>query len=89
MSRDEYTPTTEEVREEWVTAPRGDRNARYAEFDRWLAVVRCEAKAEALRDFANRKFGTVGPNRVGINGLYDCEMSIREEADRIKKGESA
>lgn len=47
------------------------------------------AAAKALRDFADRKFGTVGPHRINMDAMYDVEMSLREEADRIERGESA
>jgi len=47
-----YTPTVEEVREEWATAPRGDRNDRYRDFDRMIAAVERVAAVKALREAA-------------------------------------
>lgn len=41
----DYTPTTEEVREEYADCTAGMYDA-YAEFDRWLAEVKAEAFAQ-------------------------------------------
>jgi len=46
---DEYTPTTEQVRESYIW----DRWNGGPAFDRWLTQVIAEAKAEALWDAAN------------------------------------
>ena len=43
----EYTPTTEQVRDVWI-----DRDGDNRPFDRWLAVEIRKAKAEALREAA-------------------------------------
>lgn len=47
---DEYTPSTEEVREQyWAASGTGTRDPRvWAEFDRWLAQHEAAIRAEAL-----------------------------------------
>lgn len=61
---DDYTPTTEEVREQWASSPvygyRDPMPVRLAEFDLWLASVRADAWDEGNR--AHPKFG-VNPYR--------------------------
>lgn len=58
-----YTPTTEQVREEFATrmSPAMDATRRPA-FDRWLAYhdaqVRREAKVEALREARSQVFAS-------------------------------
>ena len=47
----EYTPTTEQVRDVWI-----DRDGDNRPFDRWLAVEIRKAKAEALREAADEWF---------------------------------
>lgn len=48
-----YTPTTEEIRRHWgIAVPHDRRDARLADFDRWLAGHEAEVKAEALEDAA-------------------------------------
>ena len=100
MSRDEYTPTTAFVRKHYAKGPTAYREddgspVRWptpadvvyceAQFDRWLAVVRREAKAEALREAAQIVEDTA---RQG-GGLQTAQGAIEREADRIEKGESA
>jgi hypothetical protein len=52
MTINEYTPTTEQVREKWawndVLGEALDEHE--AEFDRWLAVVRREARAAGIQE---------------------------------------
>jgi len=57
-----YTPTTEQVREDFATRMASWRDDdRRREFDRWLDWVRAEAKAEALRDAAGEVLDTEMP----------------------------
>ncbi len=89
---DEYTPTVEWLEAGWIKARWPDGVAAVdasAEFKRGLALVERVAAAKALRDFADRKFGTVGPHRINMDAMYDVEMSLREEADRIESGGTA
>lgn len=59
---DQYTPTTDEVRDHWVNAGfEGDTDS----FDRWLAEHDSEVAAKALRDAATEmreilRFRTLG-----------------------------
>jgi len=86
MSGDEYTPTVEWVTEAWVKERRSDgvgaEDAR-AEVSGLLAVVRREAKAEALRGAADR----IDVFERGDHSYITD--ALRAEADRIEKGESA
>ena len=51
----EYTPTTEDVRDAWLTAEYEERDwgtsddDLHAEFDRWLQTVKAEVWDEALK----------------------------------------
>lgn len=54
----DYTPTTEQVRTEWIESAgqnqsQTNRLHSTAAFERWLAGVRAEARAEALHDAAD------------------------------------
>ena len=51
----DYTPTTEEVRNQWACEP-----DEYAEFDRWLASVKAEAWDEGYA--VDRRFNAPTPN---------------------------
>lgn len=90
---DEYTPTTDEAREQFtagamVTGYAYSREEARTEFNRWLAQVKAEAQVEVLRAVAAskqaRRFGYgvyVGhePRRLGIS----APEWLREHADRI------
>ena len=56
----EYTPTTEQVRDVWI-----DRDGDNRPFDRWLAVEIRKAKAEALREAA-REWYKIRPADVRV-----------------------
>ena len=85
-SSEQYTPTTEEVRARHsvsTTYPRFQSPTLRADFDRWLAQVRAEAGAKALRDAADA--WAADPGSWG-----DCEKDyqaeLRDRARRIEKG---
>lgn len=87
----EYTPTTEQMREDWgdlvvpvVAPPKSARAERLAEFDRWLAARDREVAAKALRDAADR---FMPHPALGLARLADAAADLlRAEADRIEKG---
>lgn len=71
----EYTPTTDDVREDfafpWSVDQIGDRSARVAAFDRWLASVKAEAWDE--RDRATATYdGPDGGHEYDCMGWEDC-----------------
>ena len=48
-----YTPTTDEVRDEWIESGQGSPTVRLhagAAFDRWLAAHDREVRAQSLRE---------------------------------------
>ena len=95
----EYTPTTEEVRDKWASCveefgtSRGmhlDYDDALAAFDRWLAALICEAKAEALTEavamvsdeehaFVDKIRGTVVPKLTIIKALRARAEAYRKE----------
>lgn len=77
----EYTPTVEEVRDEWATALRGERNARCAEFDRMIAAVERAAAVKALREAADAIYH--GQHAESVRQM------LGRRADRIESGEQA
>lgn len=45
-----------------------------------------EAQAEALERYADNRWGKRGPDRVGMNGMFDEELRIRARAAEIREG---
>ncbi len=86
----EYTPTVEEVREEWATAPRRDRNARYAEFDRMIAAVERAAAVKALREaaFCADSAGHLTSGQAALQ-CFELADEFRSRANRIESEEQA
>lgn len=92
---DEYTPTTDEVREAFNIAcyeqtPRQSR----AEFDRWYAAEKAKWQAEALREFADDPdtFATPPADTSptfdrGMDYGSDAVLALaRKRAARIEEG---
>jgi hypothetical protein len=90
MSSDEYTPTTEEVREEFKISAfsSAEFDIRGEAFDRWLAQVERAAAVKALRRAADWADET-DPLQYPFNGFDDMQFFLRARADRIEKGEGA
>ena len=80
MTNNEYTPTTDEVEENYVYGQMtlSDHDAG-AEFDRWLDTTIRQAKAEALREAADYLDSDRGGNSAGYK--------LRIRASRIEAGE--
>ena len=92
----EYTPTTDEVREDFAYPWEGfkqNREGRLAAFDRWLAQV----KAEALRDAAvaldncteadvNNAIGQPSPTYSHSDRYADVRW-LELRADQIQEGQ--
>lgn len=80
----DWTPTTEDVRHDYAAAWRGalDRDLE-AEFGRWLAQTIREAKAEALRDAAEKLDGGYHPARTGTLDWHG-EVGFYGEADWLR-----
>lgn len=85
----EYTPTVEEVRENYADyasencVRRRGTCDHHAEFDRMIAQVERAAAVKALREAAfTGYFGTSAQSTL-------LRMAERLEADRIESGESA
>ena len=99
--RPEYTPTVEEVRDQWASSPRYRwavmLSDRFAEFDRMIAAVERAAAVKALREAAD-EWQTKGwadtprhadriADRMGAS-KYALNW-MRARADRIESGENA
>lgn len=71
----DYTPTTEQVREEYATrmAPHLDE-ARGEAFDRWLKRVQAEAWDEGFADGVNHDIGDWDNAPSIINNPYRQEQ---------------
>lgn len=79
----DWTPTTEDVREDYRDARiMGDRDPD-AEFDRWLAQTIREAKAEALRDAADKLDAGYHPAQTGTLDWHG-EVGFYGEADWLR-----
>ena len=73
----DYTPTTDEVRQSFATNPPGDRwhprrDVHREAFDRWLAEVERAAAEKALTDAADEvdaRWGDTGLGAVGASWL--------------------
>ena len=48
-----YTPDEHNVRAAWIETGLGSEESLIAEFDRWLAGVKADAKAEGMRAVAD------------------------------------
>lgn len=81
----DYTPTVEEVRTDYVLAY-ADRDSSQllagAAFDRFIAKVRDEAKADALREAAMKLRDGIGSCNTGCH-MSDM-MTLQTLADRIE-----
>ena len=61
----ENTPTTEEVRNDYLLASEHPRAVANSEFDRWLVATVATAKADALEDAAfSELFGSNARTRL-------------------------
>ena len=81
-----YTPTTDDVRDEWIESGQGSPTVRLhagAAFDRWLAAHDAEVAAQALREAASAPIPRAALNTRN-NGLRQW---LRDRADRIERGE--
>lgn len=91
----EYTPTTEQVRDLWEnslshgcanreakTDADWDDERMIAQFDRWLERVRAEAQVEALREFAEEWDREWENDRVLTR---HAGVTARDRADRIAR----
>lgn len=85
MTADPYTPTVEEVRTDYVLAY-ADRDSSQllagAAFDRFIAKVRDEAKADALREAGAAVMGERLETETEAGNWLD------ERAERIEAGEA-
>jgi hypothetical protein len=96
MTDDEYTPTTDEVRDR-ASAQAGYTSgmveAMTAEFDRWLAAHDAEVAAKALRALADNLGVNVGDDdSEWWQGYRQAQREfvhgVAERADRIRGGAS-
>jgi hypothetical protein len=80
---DKYTPTVEEVRDQWASSPRYGwavmLSDRFADFDRMIAEVERAAAVKALRE-AGEASGRIS---------YPAYLAVKRLADLIESGESA
>lgn len=78
----DYTPTTDEVREDFAYPWDGfkqDREGRLAAFDRWIAAHDREVAAQALREVADYQ----GPADEAAHFTPEARNLLRSLADRI------
>ncbi|MGP5523972.1 hypothetical protein ACTXM3_11860 [Glutamicibacter arilaitensis] len=86
----DYTPSTKTVRRAYAQAGNSliHEEARADTFDRWLAKVRAEAKAEALEEAAAdmQKRSQAGNMIIRDAGIMQNEAStLRIDAQRIRR----
>lgn len=76
----EYTPSTEEVREQfWVASGTRRRDPEsWAEFDRWLAAHDAEVRASVVSEEPEWEYGVVRHDGVMVNnGDYMTQQTHR------------
>lgn len=87
---DEYTPTTEEVRTDYVMAYADAQSSQLEAqiaFDRWLAAHDAETRRQAAREWADRIYdewpGGTGHEGLGVQWAEDWLRALAEKgADR-------
>lgn len=90
----EYTPTTEEVREDfafpWSPEQIGDRPARVAAFDRWLAAHDAEVRAGVVAEEPEWEGFYVIPNtdNTDQDSLWDGTIHPTWEAAQASLDEA-
>lgn len=89
----DYTPTTNELREWYVKRDRTGRSSRKEyelEFNRWLAQERAQAKAEALKDVADVFDGRdeAGTGNGRAYNSYTVALMLRAHAIEIERASS-
>lgn len=75
MSRP-YTPDERNVRAAWITTGIGSEDALSAEFGRWLAQVRAEARREGQAEAWDD--GATAGMRIGDSSAYDQNPYLQE-----------
>lgn len=87
----EYTPSLEEIRRHWgLAVDTHRREERLAEFDRMIAKIRAEAKAEALNESAtdlNRLDSDVAMYDENLRATQ-VEWWLRNRANQYKENQS-
>ena len=92
-----YTPTTDDVRDEWIESGQGSPTVRLhagAAFDRWLAAHDTQVAAKALREAAD-ELDLPGSTATGYyaseqdSGYRDAERDakqwLRARAEQAKE----
>ena len=99
--RPEYTPTVDEMRDQWASSPRYRwavmLSERFADFDCMIAEVERAAAVKALREAATRwQTGAWAETPRSSDFIADRMKAaqfttkwLNSEADRIESGESA
>lgn len=64
----------------------GDGPDYHAEHASWLNRNRAVVEAHALEQYADQRWGKHGPDRVGMNGMFDEELRLRARAVEIREG---
>ena len=83
-----YTPTTDEVRDEWIESGQGSPTVRLhagAAFDRWLAAHDRDVRAQALREAADVLDRQPAKAKHGLPMMLRADW-LRDRANRIEQG---
>ena len=83
-----YTPTTDDVRDEWIESGQGSPTVRLhagAAFDRWLAAHDRDVRAQALREAADVLDRQPAKAKHGLPMMLRADW-LRDRANRIEQG---